>query len=123
VDVVAHAGAVRRRRAGREHVHAVPLAERRFHRDLDEVGGAARQHKQWYRTLDQLLARKSDIGLALHPTFDDGSRCGWFGLRRRRILFQAGEACCKFEQLEMAALPILIPLMGEALIVSTDNSY
>jgi hypothetical protein len=24
--------------------------------------------------------------------FADGSHCGWFGLRRRRILFQAGEA-------------------------------
>ena len=40
VDIVADAGAVGRRIIGAEHVEFGPQAERRFDRDLDQMGGA-----------------------------------------------------------------------------------
>ena len=43
VDIVADAGAVRRRIVGAEHFEIRPLAERRFARDLDEMRGARRR--------------------------------------------------------------------------------
>ena len=43
VDVVADAGAVRRRIVGAEHLHVRPLAERRLAGDLDEMRGVRRR--------------------------------------------------------------------------------
>ena len=40
MDIVAHAGAVGRVEIVAEDADALPLAQRRFDRDLDEVGGA-----------------------------------------------------------------------------------
>ena len=43
MDVVAHAGAVRRRIVGAENMHEGALAERGLAGDLDQMGGAGRR--------------------------------------------------------------------------------